>query len=623
MKLRTFRTSSWSMLLVVLLIAVIVGACGGDSASDEPTSTPAPMPTREMTSTSVAASPIASPVSSPMASPQASPIGSPVGSPVSLTSGGSTMTRAEFKNALLTEFPMDAAASAGGTIILGSSGDISTTNPLLASDSTTINMLGQVFEPLLGASPIDGQPVPGLADSWTVSDDGLTYTFALNTAAKWHDGTDVTADDVQFSFDAVLNPNLNSQYRSQVREVVSSYRVIDADTFEITATDRFVTFLYNAPASVFIIPKHIWEPVPVEQWSFDGGSTGQDLSRVIGTGPFLFKSWEQGQRVTLAKNPNHYDTVPNIDEFVMVVQPETDTLVRSLESNDVDMIEILPAPDTERIQNTEGLTVSVYDIYSVTYFVMNMDNTRVPAFSDQRVRQAMYQSIDRQSITDNIFLGFGEAAVGSQPPLSPAYDPSQMQPAYKYDPAAAQTLLADAGWTDTDDNGVVDKDGDDLKLSIVYVGGDATVDAMLSYMQEAWNKIGIEVDLENISGEVLQQRLFDGEFDLSLIAINLTPDGSQGLLFTCDSITTGFNFGSYCNADYDALDAEQLREFDPAVRAQMQVELARIVWTDLPIGPIRFGVARTGYSTRIHNFFPNGYGFLWSLPFVWVDSGSE
>jgi ABC-type transport system substrate-binding protein len=222
MKLRTFRTSSWSMLLVVLLIAVIVGACGGDSASDEPTSTPAPMPTREMTSTSVAASPIASPVSSPMASPQASPIGSPVGSPVSLTSGGSTMTRAEFKNALLSEFPMDAAASAGGTIILGSSGDISTTNPLLASDSTTINMLGQVFEPLLGASPIDGQPVPGLADSWTVSDDGLTYTFALNTAAKWHDGTDVTADDVQFSFDAVLNPNLNSQYRSQVREVVSS-----------------------------------------------------------------------------------------------------------------------------------------------------------------------------------------------------------------------------------------------------------------------------------------------------------------------------------------------------------------------------------------------------------------
>lgn len=533
------------------------------------------------------------------------------------------MTRAEFRDSLLAAFPIDAAAQPGGSIILGSSGDISTTNPLLASDSTTINILGQVFEPLLGASPIDGRPVPGLADSWTVSDDGLTYTFKLNADAKWHDGVDVTADDVAFSFDAVLNPNLNSQYRSQVREVVSSYRVVDTDTFEITATDRFVTFLYNAPASVFIIPKHIWESIPVEQWSFDGGSTGQDLSRVVGTGPFLFKSWEQGQRVTLEKNPNHYDTVPNIDQFVMVVLPETDTLVRSLESGDIDMIEILPAPDTARIQDTPGLTVSVYDIYSITYFVMNMDNVRVPAFADQRVRQALYQAIDRQSITDNIFLGFGEAAIGTQPPLSPSYDPAQMQPAYAYDPAAAQALLGEAGWVDSDGNGTVDKDGKDLKLSILYVGGDATVDQMLSYLQEAWHAVGIDVDLENISGEVLQQRLFEGDFDLSLIAINLTPDGSQGLLFTCDAITTGFNFGSYCNPDYDALDARQLREFDPAKRAEMQVELARTVWTDLPIGPIRFGVARTGYDTRIHNFFPNGYGFLWSLPFVWVDAGSQ
>jgi peptide/nickel transport system substrate-binding protein len=141
-------------------------------------------------------------------------------------------------------------------------------------------------------------------------------------------------------------------------------------------------------------------------------------------------------------------------------------------------------------------------------------------------------------------------------------------------------------------------------------------------MQEAWNEVGIDVELETISGEVLEQRLFDGEFDLSLIAINLTPDGSQGLLFTCESMTTGFNFGSYCNPEYDALDAQQLREFDPARRARLQVELAKIIWTDLPIGPVRFGVARTGYGTNIHNFVPNGYGFLWSLPFVWVESGS-
>jgi peptide/nickel transport system substrate-binding protein len=541
---------------------------------------------------------------------------------VALTAAGSTLTREEFRVTLEQAFPMETAANTGGSIVLGSNGDISTTNPLLASDSTTINLLGQVFEPLLGASPIDGRPVPGLADSWTVSDDGLTFTFTLNATARWHDGADVTAEDVAFSFDAVLNPNLNSQYRSQVREVVASYRVVDADTFEITATDRFVTFLYNAPGSVFIIPKHIWESVPVEQWSFDGGSTGEDLARVVGTGPFVFKAWEQGQRVTIAKNPNHYDTVPNVDELVMVVQPETDTLVRSLEAGDVDLIEILPAPDTERIQNTAGLTVSVYDIYSVTYFVMNLDESREPALADPRVRQALLQAIDRQSITDNTFFGFGEAAVGTQPPLSPAYDPAQLQPYYPYDPAAAQQRLAEAGWADTDDDGTVDQNGQDLTLSIMYVGGDATVEQMLSYMQEAWNEIGVDVDLENVAGELLQQRLFDGDFDMSLVAINLTPDGGQGLLFTCEAAETGFNFGRYCNPDFDSLEDQQLREFDPEQRTQLLIQQQQIIAQDLPVGPVRFGVARTGYSTRIHNFHPNGYGFLWSLPFVWVDAGA-
>ncbi|MDQ2683760.1 MAG: ABC transporter substrate-binding protein [Chloroflexota bacterium] len=531
------------------------------------------------------------------------------------------MTREEFKASLQAAFPFE-PATPGGSIILGSGADISTSNPMLASDSTTINILGQVFEPLLGASPIDGRPVPALADSWTVSDDGLTYTFKINTAATWHDGTDVTADDVQFSFDAVLNPGLNSQYRSQVREVVASYRVIDADTFEITASDRFVTFLYNAPASVFIVPKHIWGQVPVEQWSFDGGSTGQDLSRVVGTGPFMLTGWESGQRLTLSKNPNHYDTVPNIDEFIMVVQPEVDTLVRSLEAGDIDIVEILPANVTAQIQNTPGLAVSVYDIYSVTYFVMNMDGVQAPAFSDLRVRQAMLTAIDRNEITDTLFEGFGQAARGTQPPPSPAFNPDALQPDYAYDPEAAKQLLADAGWSDSDGNGTLDQNGEELDFSIQYVGGDETVDAMLEYMQEAWSEVGIEVDLQNVSGDVLQQRLFDGEFELSLVAINLTPDGGQGILFTCEAATTGFNFGAYCNREYDALEEQQLREFDPEERARIQMEQAQIIWSDLPVGPIRFGVARTGYSATLHNFFPNGYGFLWSLPFVWVETGT-
>ncbi|HRA48970.1 MAG TPA: hypothetical protein PK819_12950, partial [Thermomicrobiales bacterium] len=162
-------------------------------------------------------------------------------------------------------------------------------------------------------------------------------------------------------------------------------------------------------------------------------------------------------------------------------------------------------------------------------------------------------------------------------------------------------------------------DGEELKLSLLYTGGDATVDAMVSYLQEAWKQIGVKVELTNNSGAAVLQKLNDHSFSIALLAFNLSIDGSQGLLFSCDAVTTGFNFGSYCNQSYDALDDQQLREFDPVRRLQLQTELAQIVWTDLPVGPLRFGVARTGYSNRIHNFHPNGYGFLWSLSYVWVD----
>jgi peptide/nickel transport system substrate-binding protein len=479
------------MWLAMLMVAALLAACGGDGGTDDPTPTALPMPTRGLPSPTAAASPVASPAGSPAGSLAASPIASAGASPVSQLSGASTLTRDEFKRQLAVAYPMETAGNEGGQVILGGSGDISTTNPLLASDATSLNVLGQVFEPLLGASPIDGRPVPALADSWDVSPDGLVYTFHLNTAATWHDGVDVTAEDVAFSFDAILDPNLSSVYRSQVRDVVSSYRVVDADTFEITATDRFVSFLYNAPGSVFIVPKHVWGEIGYERWSFDAGSTGQDVSRVVGTGPFTFREWRQGERVTLAKNAGYYDVVPHIDEFVLLVQAESDVAVRTLEAGDIDIIEILPAPQTAQIQGNPELRVDVYDLNGITFYMSNLDPARNPALADVRVRQAMYQAFDRELITNEIFLGFGEQAIGTQPPPSLAYAAEELTP-YPYDPAAAQRLLAEAGWSDTNGDGTVDRDGSELEMTMVYTGGDQTVDSMASYLQESWSEVGVK-----------------------------------------------------------------------------------------------------------------------------------
>jgi len=598
-----------------LLLVALLAACGGNDAD----STPAPTPTIGAAQ-SVAPAASSTSTTAALASPVAPTLASPVGASPVAGSGSSAVTREQFQQQIRATYPMEPAANKGGTIILGESTDISTVNPVLVFDQTTLNILGTVFETLLGISPIDGQPVPALADSWSQAPDGLTYTFHLNKQAKWQDGVDFTADDVKFSFDAVLDPNTGSLYTTSVNEVVASYRVIDADTFEITARDRFVSFLFNGPGGVFIVPKHIWESVDVSAWSFDGGSTGQDPSRVVGTGPFTFKEWVQGEHVTVVRNDSYYDVVPNIDTLTLAVQPDAEAAVLSLQSGASDIMEIIPPAQTQSVADTPGRAVEVYNFYQITVYGMNLDPERSPLFQSKEVRQALFYALDRDSITENIFFGYGQPAVGTQPELSAAYAPDRMSPAYTFDPAKATELFAQAGWTDSDGDGTLDKDGQKFQFTMLYSGGDATVDQLVAYIQGAWEDVGVKMQLDSVEGNGFSDRLRDHDFDMYLSAYGLTPDGDQGILFSCDAYRNGFNFGRYCNEQWDQLDTAQKREFDQDKRTELLVLQSQIVWDELPVGPIRFGVARTGYNTRIHNFHPNGYGLLWSLPYLWVDA---
>ena len=539
--------------------------------------------------------------------------------PAGSGSGSSSITRDQFRQQLLAKFPMEQSARKGGQLILGEATDISTVNGILSSDFPTFYATGAIYESLVSGSPIDGSIVPGLADSWDVAPDGLTYIFHLNKKAAWHDGTDLTADDVVFSFQSVLDPNTGSFYSTTVNEAVASVRAIDADTVEIAARDKLVSFLYDGPGTVLVMPKHLWQDVGTESWSVDPGSTGQDPNRVIGTGPFRFKEWVYGDHVTLTRNDAYYDQVPNIDEFILRVLPDENAATQALIADETDVLEIIPPGQVENVQNTGDHKVDVYDLLSSTFYAYNVDPEKTTLFEDQRVRQALFQALDRHAITDTIFLGYGEVATGPQPKLSPAYAPDRMTAQYPFDPEKAKQLLAAAGWTDSDDDGLVDKDGTKMEFTLLLGEGGSTVEQMATYMQQAWSEVGAKVKVDLVPGGTLLEALDAREFDVALVAFNFGPDGSQGALFGCDAYETGFNFSRYCNPKYDELEQQQKREFDPAKRRDLLIEQSNLVWNDLPVGMIRFGVGRTGYTTRLHNFYPNGYAFLWSLPWVWLE----
>ncbi len=615
----------WLMLITGLIVfSLVLTACGGGDDDDDPTATSAP-PTETAASTQGEATPEATAAASP--SPVASPATSPIASPgaegaVAAPSLLAPLTRAEFQAQLQAAYPMEAAATDGGTLVLGESTDISTVNGLLTNDSPTILITGAIFEGLIGVSPVDGRPVPGLADSWEVSEDGLTYTFHLNKDAKFHDGVDFSAKDVVFSFDAALDPNTGFFYRSIVNEAIDSYRAIDDDTVEFVARERTVTFLYEGPGAVVIMPEHVWGAIGPEAWSFDGGSTGQDPSRVIGTGPFRFKEWVQGSSVTITRNTEYYDKVPYIEALRLEVLPNADASVIALQQKSINVMEIIPPAQMEAVQATDGLNVEIYDFFQFTYYTMNLDPAVTELFQEQDVRQALFYALDRDAITESIFLGYGEAATGTQPPISPAYAPDRMTPEYVFDPARALELFAAAGWERDGDRGPLKKDGEEFEFEFVYAGGDSVVEQIVSYMQDAWDEVGVKMEPRSVSGPALLDALETHDFDMALLAVTTSYDGSQTSLFSCDAISFGLNFGSYCSEEWDALDDQQRREFDADARNELLIQQSALIWDDQPIGVLRFGVARTGYTTTLHNFYPNGYGFMWSLPWVWIEGAA-
>lgn len=530
-----------------------------------------------------------------------------------------SISREEFEKQLKEKFNFEEPQNKGGQVILGYTTDISTVNGILSADYPSAYINGFIFEALVGGSPIDGTPVPALADSWDIAEDGVTYTFHLNQQAKWHDGQPFTADDVKFSFDAELNPKTGSQYTSAVAQDLDSYRVVDPHTFEFKSKGKIATFLWDVPGTVLIMPKHIWENVPPQDWANNPGSTGQDPSKVVGTGPFKFKEWKQGDHVTVVRNDDYYDVKPVIDSFTIQVYPKEETALSALKTGGIDLYETVPPALVKDMQSAPGVKVDIYDNFNFNWYAYNLDPTKSKVFQDVEVRRALFMALDRKLIADRIYLGEAEVAEGTQPKLSIAYAPDKITHKYDYDVEGAKKLLDQAGWKVGSD-GVREKNGVKLAFTAQYSQGVSTYDQMLPYMQQAWKAVGAKVNLKAVPFPTLLDTMNKThDFDMVLLGFSWDVTGNQGAMFDCDSYNGGFNVMKYCNPKYDELDDQQRHELDPAKRIPLLIELSNIANDDLPVGIFIFRKTPSAYATRVHNYFPNGYSLLWSLTYAWVE----
>jgi len=508
------------------------------------------------------------------------------------------------------------AAEEGGTFVDSTVTDIQTVNPLLADEDVTISLTGLIFEGLTGIDPVTGQPAPiALADRWRIAPDRVTYTFDLNRDARWHDGVDLTADDVVFSFDALADPALGSAYTGSFAVAVASYRAVDADTVEVVAREPLATFLYDISGLV-VVPRHLWEGVPREAWAADPGSTGQDPARVVGTGPFTFVEWRQGDSVALARNDDYYGQVPHLERYLLRIWPDQTQAVNALLNGEIDATGLEPA-DVAAVEGVEGITVASYPSRAFSFYELNLDPAVTPLFQDVRVRQALLLAVDRQAIVDEIMLGYGVVAEGTQPPISYAYAPDRNSTRYPYDPERARQLLAEAGWTDSDGDGTVDKEGQAFAFELLHESGSPTTAQVVAYLQDAWAAVGVAATPRALEFAALIEAVTNPPtFEAALLAFAWDASFLQDAMFGCDQYEVGFNFMRYCNPRLDEINRQARREFDPERRAELLIEASNLINDDVPVGILFFRESIVAFSDRLQNYRPGPWGV--ELAYVWM-----
>lgn len=377
--------------------------------------------------------------------------------------------------------------------------------PAVQSYEATYYM-NNFYEPLVEYR--DGEYHPCLATDWTNSDDGLTYTFHLREGVKFNDGTPFNAEAVKLYFD-----NMKS-----VLGTSSNYGQLDMLTSEITVDDEYtVSFhltrpYYNVLNDLsMVMPRGI---LSASAFNEDGSLNSEYLmDHTPGTGPYMFESVnDTATEYTFVRNPNYWGEAPDVDSFTVKVIPESK--VAAMRAGEVDFIigsDTLDAASYQELSSTEGITGVISDFDFVTEFIAL--NDEVAPLDDINIRKAIQMAIDKESIVQNIYSGLRSEANSVMPSAMPYCKADVATPGYDMD--AAIELMDKSGWTDTDGDGIREKDGEKLSFTITYPST-GVYDKVVLFFQDSMKKLGIEITTNPIDLMAFMQQVFtEGNYEIT------------------------------------------------------------------------------------------------------------
>jgi peptide/nickel transport system substrate-binding protein len=506
------------------------------------------------------------------------------------------------------------------TVRAAVTGDEGTLNPYTyVTGFPGWNLLMMQYDGLMQID-VDGVPQNWLASDIQVNEDGTVYTVALVDGVTWHDGEALTADDVVFTYQYFPTNPAASRFARDLNGV-ESVEAVDELTVEITLAAPNPSFPLQALADVPIIPEHIWADVTTpEEHQFDGPN--------VGSGPYQITDYSPNQSYTLEANPDYFRGAPAADEVILVVFADDAGALAAMNSGEVDVIFGQVAPEQiELLGAREG--VEVLQGPEFTNQLLYYD-TQLPPFDDVAVRQAMSLAIDRQDLVDTVFLGAATVGnAGWTHPMSAVYNDAVTT---EYDAGAANDLLDDAGYTDSDDDGIREYDGQPMSFELLTPSGDSLRLRSAELLSTMLAEIGIQANVSSVEQATWEEAVWPGfdvnqgrNYQLAMwgwSAPTQADPGRTGALIHSDPALGSLNLTGFSNPDADDLANRLATEGDPDERQAILDELQVLFAEELPFITILYPDGAYAFNADVYDgwVFVTGQGIVSKLSLLTPDA---
>lgn len=487
---------------------------------------------------------------------------------VSACSGGNNAASpaASQSPAASTEPAASAQPKDGGSLIIGVASDPVILNPNYAGDRVSLTIDQALYAPLFQVN--NGVKTFYLADSLTLSPDNLTYTLKLKSGLTWHDGEKLTADDVVFTIDSILDEKQNSFLRANFFIGDKSIKAVKVDDLTVDFKLPQVSPAFEATLlQVFPIPKHIFENETDIEKSTKNAAP-------VGSGPFKFKEYKAGEYLTLERFDNYFGGKPHLDSVTYRIAKDTNAANLALQNGEIN-IKYLDPQDVGTIQATNNFEILPYSEGRLSYLMFNA-NSDTGALAKKEVRQALSLALSRDEIIQTAYTS-NEYADPAKSFLTPdALYYTDAVSSFDNDVAKAKELLQSAGVSN-------------LKLRFIVQSGNKAQEAISLYVQQKLKAIGVEVELQNMDSTAWVQKFIDlkaTDYELALTGyiMGYDPDAYR-ILFTSGASS---NYSHYANAEVDKLLNEGAGEADVTKRGEIYKKVQELVAEDAPIYPIAY-----------------------------------